>query len=504
MQLKPLFARWIIAVSTCAIAIPTATVTANAWSLVSVGSTALNPILRASGAGQNTQSGSQSQPTPPSGQSSPENYPTLSADQMRDMAVGSNDIAFMVRLIQMRQNAEQLNTANFIGVSTDLKFFIQLNNCNNPQINRLLDNEFEYPKIAAYYKERAPEILSKIPTTISYWLTYSLRQYDSSTHSFWVDPKPRIMPVDGIGQPNCKIFGGPTLYKNRYGIFVRSPSNADGVDRYLAVPFGLTRLPMAEEAARQYLSSLPNPAQRQIALKFRIQLTPDSVSCKSAAQVRGATLSAPRAPGDVALNPEFWADIREQLQDARDQCVYSGPLVGNVAVAAREDGATLATFDPNPSTGSDSLAYKTSDADFKAITIRGSVEDFATQFPTFLARSVAGTQIHKEDYAKEQDFITNAVKLCSSLTPEMQTKGWENGEFHSAEIGSQYAICKGMTDVSKAVGGHSPASERGLTLNMSLPNSRLGLRATVFFGSVSGELIANINQLRIIDFFITK
>lgn len=311
---------------------------------------------------------------PTSGQSSTDSYPTLTADQMRDMAIRSDDIAFMVRLMQMRQNAAQLSTAASIGQTTDLKFFVQLNNCDNPQINRLLDNEFEYPKIAAYYMQRVPDALSRIPDTISYWLNVSLGQYDPSQKSFRVDPQPRIIQIDGIGYPDCKVFGGLPLTRTQEGFVIRSHGN---VDRYVVVPFQLTRLPMDEDAAQRYVDSLPNPAHRQMALKFTIQITPGSVSCKSQKQVREEIEAAARGEANASFRawintmpglvnaPEDrkWAsenayveqqadamqNAQDQWQSARNECIYAGPLVGEVEVAARQGGPILASFDPNPS-----------------------------------------------------------------------------------------------------------------------------------------------------------
>lgn len=467
-------------------------------------------------------------PAPPSGQTSTSNYPTLTADQLRDLVTGSHDIAFMARMLQIRQHPEELNTATVIGKSTDLKFFIQLNNCNNPQMNRLLDNEFEYPKIAAYYKERAKEILSEVPSTISYWRTVSLGQYDSSAQGFRVDPEPRIIQVDGVGYPDCKIFGGLPLTRTQEGFVIRSRGD---VDRYVVVPFQLTRLPMPEEAARQYLDGLPNPTQRQIALKFTIQITPDSVSCKSQDQVRGEIEAAARGEASANFNswinqlaadvnrPEDrkWADsdryveqqtdalqsAEEQWQDARNECMYAGPLADKVEVAVREGGPVLSSFDPNPTRGSDRLQYWKPHTfqDGLAIATYGTADEFPYALSAFLARSIAGSNLRIEDYAKEQEFIANAVKLCSSLTPEMRRKGWENRQFHPDVVGQQYAVCNAVTNVTKAVRPYDPARERALMLGIGL--SSAGTGALVSFDKLQGEYIAVPLELEVLSYDVT-
>ena len=467
-------------------------------------------------------------PAPTSGQTSTGNYPTLTADQLRDLVTGSHDIAFMARMLQIRQHPEELNTATVIGKSTDLKFFIQLNNCNNPQMNRLLDNEFEYPKIAAYYKERAKEILSEVPSTIWYWRTVSLGQYDSSMQGFRVGPEPRIIQVDGVGYPDCKIFGGLPLTRTQEGFVIRSRGD---VDRYVVVPFQLTRLPMPEETARQYVDGLTNPAQRQIALKFTIQITPDSVSCKSQDQVRGEIEAAAR--GEVSANFNSWinqlaADVNrpedrkwadsdkyveqqtdalqsaeEQWQDARNECMYAGPLADKVQVAAHEGGPILASFDPNPTRGDDGLQYWKPQTvqDGRAIATYGTADEFPYALSAFLARSIAGSNLRIEDYAKEQEFIANAVKLCSSLTPEMRRKGWENRQFHPDVVGQQYAVCNAITNVTKAVRPYDPTRERALMLTIGLGS--VGTGALVSFDKFQGEYIAVPLELEVLSYDVT-
>lgn len=47
-----------------------------------------------------------------------------------------------------------------------MRYFIALNNCDDQNVARMLDNELDYPDLAAQYKARAPEILKALPASI--------------------------------------------------------------------------------------------------------------------------------------------------------------------------------------------------------------------------------------------------------------------------------------------------------------------------------------------------
>lgn len=430
--------------------------------------------------------------------------PTLTADQMRDLIINAHDISLTYHLVQLHLHPELLTDNFVIGARTELKFFIQLNNCNNLQINSLLDNEFEYPRIAEYYRVRAPQILAEVPTTFTFWTAVSLGQYDQSSKAFVVSSFHNIVRATGLGFPAaCPVFRST------------SPSN---VESYLNLPFRLGRLPMPEEDARRFVDSLPNPANREVALKVEMVVSPDSRQCKDAATIRGEILNRPRAPGDI-LNPEVWSDVREQMQGATDQCVYRGTLAGKVQVAARPNGAILATFDPiPPGRGVDGFVYKT---DISSLQAHGTLNEFAVEFPKFLERALAGTQMQVQNYKKEEEFILDTVKAsssiseneyirdtkkgCSIIAPETgKTVIAQQGNFTAPEFGERYKPCdSGMMDVSKAVRTYDSSTERGLKLLMGDFGRRH--RAIVFLGELpsdAGALPEGVNSLRVIDFFI--
>jgi hypothetical protein len=79
----------------------------------------------------------------------------------------------------MRLQASSLDDPRF------LKYFIGLNNCRNPQIERQMGSEFELPKLAAFYKDKASTILSAVPTTIRLQVgSLALGEYDPVRKAF--------------------------------------------------------------------------------------------------------------------------------------------------------------------------------------------------------------------------------------------------------------------------------------------------------------------------------
>ncbi|MGC2619677.1 MAG: hypothetical protein WA414_11595 [Acidobacteriaceae bacterium] len=425
-------------------------------------------------------------PTPPEGQSATGNYPTLTADQMRDLVISSHDIGLMMRLLQIRDHPEQLSTALALGASTNLKFFIQLNNCNNLQINREINNEFDYPAMAAYYKARAPQILAELPTAISYWTIVAVGEYKPELQGFAVKFQDKAIPVTSTGFPR----GCPAV----------SGTPAGGRENYAVVPFSVSRIPMSEEDARQYLNNLPNPALRTIALRFDMEVSPNSVACKDLPSSFVQSLSHPPTMGDFK---EALADEITMLQGTGVQCVYFGPLAGKVGWAMREGGEIQASFDPNPARGNDGFLYRKAMTmqEYREVDTYGNAGEFPFAMSAFLERSIAGSRLRMEDYAKEQEFIVNAVKLCSSLTSEMRRKGWENRQFHPDVLGQQYAVCNAITNVTKAVRPYDPARERAIILNIGL--SSAGTSALVSFDRLQGEYIAAAPELEVLNYFVS-
>jgi len=67
-----------------------------------------------------------------------------------------------------------------------LKHFMAANNCDDAAaFQKELNNEFDYPKMAAFYRAKMPEILKGAPSSIHVMLTgFLLGQYDSAKGVF--------------------------------------------------------------------------------------------------------------------------------------------------------------------------------------------------------------------------------------------------------------------------------------------------------------------------------
>ena len=78
-----------------------------------------------------------------------------------------------------------------------LKHFMAANNCDNPAFEKELSNEFDYPKMAAFYRAKAPEILKTAPATLHVMLKgFYIGQYDSAKGAFpFVDTSGRKKPT---------------------------------------------------------------------------------------------------------------------------------------------------------------------------------------------------------------------------------------------------------------------------------------------------------------------
>jgi len=81
-------------------------------------------------------------------------------------------------------------------VSIDLSLIILLNNCGGPSsIQAAVNSEFDFPKLATFYKSHADEILDNVPNSISMDVgPLNLGEYDLEKKAF-----PFVGPVLGYG-----------------------------------------------------------------------------------------------------------------------------------------------------------------------------------------------------------------------------------------------------------------------------------------------------------------
>jgi hypothetical protein len=65
-----------------------------------------------------------------------------------------------------------------------MRYFIALNNCDSRTILKEMDSEFDAPKLTAFYKAKAPEILNQVPLWIGYSGGAYLGEYDTAAKAF--------------------------------------------------------------------------------------------------------------------------------------------------------------------------------------------------------------------------------------------------------------------------------------------------------------------------------
>lgn len=81
----------------------------------------------------------------------------LTADKIKSLPKN-----FQLDLLLLRLNPSLLNDKRV------LQIFILLNNCNGPSdIRGRLKSEFDYPGLAAFYREKAASILANVPGSVT-------------------------------------------------------------------------------------------------------------------------------------------------------------------------------------------------------------------------------------------------------------------------------------------------------------------------------------------------
>jgi hypothetical protein len=166
-----------------------------------------------------------------------------------------------------------------------MQYFIALNNCNHQDVAQAIENELDYPKLAAFYKAKAPEILaslSRIIPDIAFdryiggrqtgnWVLWSksltLGEYDSQRKAF---------PLNFPGKSSVDIpdslsmDGGHRDYAQTCPAAARA---AAAVGSHLPLKYGISvrpasyrELPMDEADARRYIDSAG--PQRNVFLAF--------------------------------------------------------------------------------------------------------------------------------------------------------------------------------------------------------------------------------------------
>jgi len=155
-----------------------------------------------------------------------------------------------------------------------MQYFIALNNCNHEDIARAIDNELDYPKLAAFYKAKAPDILASLPRTVTdiafdryiggkrqgNWVLWAksltLGEYDSQR---------KVFPLRYPEKSSVEIPDSLRTDSSRRDYGQSCPAvakSARAIGPYFPAKYGISikpaayrELPMAEADARRYIDS---------------------------------------------------------------------------------------------------------------------------------------------------------------------------------------------------------------------------------------------------------
>jgi len=169
-----------------------------------------------------------------------------------------------------------------------LKHFMAANNCGNAiAFRKELNNEFDYPKMAAFYKDQAPEILKGVPSSLTVRLpAFFLGQYDSAKGAFpFVERGQKktttltdIEPANDIGA--CDAWGDFYGPRNGQG----DPFFGQRLDyRINLKPISISELPMDEANAREFVEGLRTGGTRSVLLVVNLEILPTPTKSPQAA-----------------------------------------------------------------------------------------------------------------------------------------------------------------------------------------------------------------------------
>jgi hypothetical protein len=165
-----------------------------------------------------------------------------------------------------------------------MRYFIALNNCDSRTIIKEMNSEFEYPRLASYYKAKAPEILKNIPLWIGYSSRAFLGEYDRGKKAFPF--------VDATGKRKTPItLNSFTMLPDRTGLGYTCGvalsamngrptsllSGGSGPRYAVTVPMTtFTYLAVDEASARQYaLKAGPPGGGRSVTFLIEFDILPE-------------------------------------------------------------------------------------------------------------------------------------------------------------------------------------------------------------------------------------
>jgi hypothetical protein len=210
-------------------------------------------------------------------------YGTLNKDTMEKL--GNGPVRFDLALFRLAPSLLD-NKAN-------LSYFIALNNCDDKRIGKMLQNELDYPTLAAFYRPKAQEILDALQP---YYVGFAefrgpstriwddqglyLGEYNTTRHAFPLIYKPG---PNGGKQTGAKLDGSLAMAADRGVLskscptawsilmFNHSEHSLPSIYSVQFEPASFDEFPMDEAAARSYIDNNgSNP--RRVTLLVDVQL----------------------------------------------------------------------------------------------------------------------------------------------------------------------------------------------------------------------------------------
>jgi hypothetical protein len=138
---------------------------------------------------------------------------------------------------------------------TAMRYFIALNNCDSRTLMKQMDSEFDYPNMVAFYKSKAPEILSQVPLWLGYSASVHLGEYDMTKKAFPLTDSNGKKITITLNSFTMSADRGPLNYT--CGNALAAINRPDSVLDYsltVTVPTATySALAMDEDAARRYV-----------------------------------------------------------------------------------------------------------------------------------------------------------------------------------------------------------------------------------------------------------
>jgi hypothetical protein len=244
---------------------------------------------------------------------------------MSDQSLPTLDAAALKQLptdLSLALNYIRLNPAA-LNDSATLLYFIRANNCGNPQIDKLLRDEFESPQILKFYKSNAAQILSALQLPTFEWTSnINFGQYDLARGAFQL-PVPvsyRQMDVD-IGAPCRGGAADRDLYSVTRNFFSGSlPGSVAQAKAEVEVkPFEISWIPMAQDAARDFVARVDQ--NRHLTMVAQIEVLP--------------------------ARPAYMGPVMTTAGYSKPTAHFTGHIVSLVAYDRYPGGTVMASFDPN-------------------------------------------------------------------------------------------------------------------------------------------------------------